>query len=130
MEPRNDLDELITRYLLNEVNEEEKVYIIDWINSDGKNKRYFEKLEATWKLMAVRQAIEKVDIAQEWDQFRQAVSRKESKLTSIFPGLEFAYKNKNFIAIVRNIKVKNPPIQDRNNKEDISYGDPSIPDNK
>lgn len=83
MESRNELDELITKYLSDQANEEEKVQIGEWINSNEQNRKYFEKSERAWRLMAVKQAVEKVDVSEEWGIFQQAINRKETLLASV-----------------------------------------------
>lgn len=78
MEFSNTLDELITKYLLDEANEEEKVHIGEWINSNEHNRKYFEESKKAWRLMAVKQAVDKIDVNQEWDNFQQTIKRKET----------------------------------------------------
>ncbi len=83
MESGNKLDELITKYLLDQANEEEKSRIGEWINSNEQNRKYFEESKKAWRLMAVKQAVEKIDVTQEWNNFQQAVKRKETLRASL-----------------------------------------------
>ncbi|MEJ7739294.1 MAG: FecR family protein [Chitinophagaceae bacterium] len=83
MEGKNEIVGLITKYLLNEVNAEEKIFIEDWINANEQNRRYFKELKTTWRLMVIKQAVEKVDVDHEWNLFKQATCRTETKLRYI-----------------------------------------------
>jgi len=92
MESRNKLDELITKYLSDQANEEDKVHIGEWINSNEHNREYFEESKKAWRLMAVKQAVDKIDINQEWDNFQQTVKRKETLPASINEHQKTAYE--------------------------------------
>lgn len=92
MESGNKLDELITKYLLDQANEEEKVYIGEWINSNEYNRKYFEESKKAYRLMAVKQAVDKIDLSQEWDIFQQTIQKKETLAVSVYERQEAGYE--------------------------------------
>lgn len=75
----NYFDELIVLYLSNELNAEEESFVLDWINSSEQNKVYFEELRSTWKLLAVKQAVNDIDIDNEWRELKQAIGKVQKE---------------------------------------------------
>jgi hypothetical protein len=71
MEPESRYDDVITRFLLNEAGAEEEKFVLDWINADEKNRLYVESLRRTIQLFDRKQDIEKINVDEEWKQFRQ-----------------------------------------------------------
>ena len=48
------MKELIVKYLINELSEEEDSLIVEWINSSEENRRYFNEIKENWQLTAVK----------------------------------------------------------------------------
>lgn len=71
MENRNQYDELLSKYLVNELNSEEEEFVEKWINADKQNRQYFDELSKTWRLTALRHTIDKIDANEEWEYFKQ-----------------------------------------------------------
>jgi ferric-dicitrate binding protein FerR (iron transport regulator) len=76
MEPNNQIEELIARYLINDLSEEEDSLVIDWINASEENRRYFIQIRDTWQLTAVKLTAQ-VDEAAEWDLFRGTIAARD-----------------------------------------------------
>ncbi|MBD0297858.1 MAG: hypothetical protein ICV84_22135, partial [Flavisolibacter sp.] len=79
MEPESIYDEVIVRYLLNEANEEEERFVLEWMNADEKNRLYVEALKSTLHLIALKQESEEIDIDQEWNHFRNKLAENQHK---------------------------------------------------
>jgi ferric-dicitrate binding protein FerR (iron transport regulator) len=77
MENNNYFDELIVSYLSRELNEEEEVFVLEWINSSEEHKQYFEKLKSAWILLGAKQTAKNINIESEWNQFKQIISAKK-----------------------------------------------------
>jgi ferric-dicitrate binding protein FerR (iron transport regulator) len=77
MEPERIYDEVITRFLLNEAGPEEEAFVREWIEADEKNRLYVEELRKTLQLVSIRQNNSKINLDQEWIQFRNAISEKQ-----------------------------------------------------
>jgi len=77
MENNNYFDELIVSYLSRELNEEEEVFVLDWINSSDEHRQYFEKLKSAWILLGAKQTAKNINIDSEWNQFQQIISAKK-----------------------------------------------------
>ncbi|KAA1243414.1 FecR family protein [Aquimarina sp. RZ0] len=60
---------LITSYLQNEVNSEERRYVEHWIHLSESNKLDFEKYTAVWEAASKTNVFDSVDIDQQWDKF-------------------------------------------------------------
>lgn len=73
MENRNQLDEFLVKYLLQELNTQEKEFVEEWIKADPQNSQYFEELSKTWKITALKQTKEIVDVNHEWKYFQQKI---------------------------------------------------------
>ena len=65
MEAANNVDDLLVRYLLNESDHSEKLFVEDWINAKEENREHFEQLKKTVNLLAL-QGINTIDIDKEW----------------------------------------------------------------
>jgi ferric-dicitrate binding protein FerR (iron transport regulator) len=77
MKDNNYFDELIVSYLLGELSAEEEVFVLDWINSNEENKKYFREIKKTWELLSLRENSREVDSEVEWDQFKVAIAKRQ-----------------------------------------------------
>lgn len=77
MGSNNYLDELIVSYLSKELNTEEEAFVLEWINSSQENKQYFKELRTIWELLAANQTVKEINIDEEWNQFKQAIAKKQ-----------------------------------------------------
>jgi ferric-dicitrate binding protein FerR (iron transport regulator) len=82
MEPNNQIAELIARYLINDLSEEEDSLVVDWINASEENRRYFIQMRDTWQLTAVKLTAQ-VDEAAEWNLFRGTIAARDANAVSV-----------------------------------------------
>lgn len=59
-------DQLLTRYLLNELDAVEEENLLIWIESSEENRAYLEKFAAAWNLSSAPGTIRNFDIDEEW----------------------------------------------------------------
>jgi len=69
MENTNQYDELIAKYLLNELNMEEKRLVEKWIQESKENRKYFEECSRVLRLTTITQTSDKVNVEEEWKHF-------------------------------------------------------------
>jgi ferric-dicitrate binding protein FerR (iron transport regulator) len=81
MEPNNQINELIVRYLINDLNDEEHALVVAWIESSEENRRYFINVKNTWQLTSVK-LTEQVNEEEEWKQFRETLTAREVNVVS------------------------------------------------
>ncbi len=86
MEKKNQYDELLVKYLLNELNDEEEEYIAGWINESEENRLHFGEISRTWGLTAIR-SINKIDVDEKWKSFIQTIGKDE-----VYPREDHIYK--------------------------------------
>lgn len=90
MENSYHYDELLVKYLLNELNEAEEVDVLQWIDSNKQNRQYFDELKNTWRLTALKNSLNAVNVDNEWRQFEQKIFFKKNTdkqdLQKIEPG--------------------------------------------
>jgi transmembrane sensor len=104
MERNNQMKELLVKYLINELSEEEDSLIVEWINSSEENRRYFNEVKDTWQLTSVKLAAQ-VNEETEWNVFKQAIAAREASVVTIdeqqTPGDEYIEEERvNFKRIV------------------------------
>jgi ferric-dicitrate binding protein FerR (iron transport regulator) len=78
-------NELLTRYLANEVNTSERTLVESWIALDDKNRQYLDTLQQAWQLAATRPVLEDVlnmDMEEKWKQFRQSKEEEQERNTT------------------------------------------------
>ena len=73
MENSNQYDELLVRYLANDVTIEEKTFAENWIHASEQNKDYFEEMKKAWQLTGVWDRFRKVNVNDRWNHFSQTV---------------------------------------------------------
>ena len=73
MENSNQYDELLVRYLANDVTIEEKTFAENWIHSSEQNRTYFEDMKKAWQLTGVWDTFRKVNVDDRWNHFTQTV---------------------------------------------------------
>ncbi|WP_276502785.1 FecR family protein [Terrimonas pollutisoli] len=74
------MDDLLIKYLANELSEEEKILVRNWINDSDQNANYFEKVKRSWELIDVDHSMEKINIDSEWEYFRKKRSAGHLKV--------------------------------------------------
>jgi ferric-dicitrate binding protein FerR (iron transport regulator) len=93
MERNNQMKELLVKYLINELSEEEDSLIVEWINSSEENRRYFNEIKAAWQLTSVKLTAQ-VNEDTEWEMFKQHIGARETKVVALHeqqtPDDEFA----------------------------------------
>jgi len=67
MKDHNVNDELLTKYLLNELSESEEKQVIAWLNESKDNAEYFERLKQAWNLAGSVKLLQESDINEEWN---------------------------------------------------------------
>lgn len=77
MENHSEYDDLLARYVLNELSEQEEKELDRWINEDEANKIYFEQFKATWNLAGAGSLAERIDVNEEWNYYNRVVKGGE-----------------------------------------------------
>ena len=68
MEEKNELDRLFVLYLMKELNIDDEDYFIKFVNSDSLVKENFVEYARIWRLLEIKQNIDKIDVEQELSQ--------------------------------------------------------------
>lgn len=76
------MKELIVKYLVNELSEEEDSLIVEWINSSEENRQYFNDIKETWQLTTVK-LTQEVNEETEWNVFKQHIAARETKVIAL-----------------------------------------------
>ncbi|HXO77471.1 MAG TPA: FecR domain-containing protein [Puia sp.] len=63
-------DQLLTKYLLNELDDAEEADLLLWLGSSAENRAYLEKFAAAWNLSSAPDTIRDIDVDQEWEKHR------------------------------------------------------------
>ncbi|MCS3797128.1 FecR family protein [Niastella sp. OAS944] len=82
MERNNQMKELIVKYLVNELSEEEDSLIVEWIKASEENRRYFNDIKEAWQLTAIK-LTQQVNEEAEWDVFKQHIAARETKVVTL-----------------------------------------------
>lgn len=82
MESNSQINELIVRSLMNDLNDEEHALVVAWINANEENRRYFTQIRDTWQLTAV-QLTAQVNEEEEWRLFRDTITARDLNVVSI-----------------------------------------------
>jgi transmembrane sensor len=97
MESKNQYDELLVKYLVNEVDEEEKLLIEKWVDESEENQRYFQDLKNAWQLISVRHALDYVldemNLDEKWNHFKQRVAINSTSEIPIDDQQQIEYGN-------------------------------------
>jgi transmembrane sensor len=77
MENCSQYDELITRYLLDELDGPEKEHISAWIYANEEHRLYYEQFKQAWNLASFQRTFETVNIDEEWAESVELISKKQ-----------------------------------------------------
>jgi transmembrane sensor len=83
MENNHPFNDLLVKYLVSNLTEEETTLVEDWINQSEENRKHVDKLKQVWKLTAVSRTLEQVDVDHEWIHFKEAIAEKEVAAAAI-----------------------------------------------
>jgi ferric-dicitrate binding protein FerR (iron transport regulator) len=93
MENNSQYDELLIKYLVNEVNAEEKVFVENWIDANEANRRYFDSLRNAWQLSATKKTLDyildEMNVDEKWNHFKQNVTAKETRVIPLHTQEQF-----------------------------------------
>ncbi|MDB5232405.1 MAG: anti-sigma factor [Chitinophagaceae bacterium] len=84
MENRNQHHELLVKYLLNESDIQEKIFVENWVEESEENRQYFTDLSNVLKLVAIKQTIDTVDVEQEWKEAGVNLGLRPA-ITALYP---------------------------------------------
>jgi len=74
MQPESLYDEIITRFLLKEASPEEETLVLEWMETDQKNRLYVEELQKTLQLLSIRESTSKINLDKEWERLRSEIA--------------------------------------------------------
>ena len=77
MENHREYDELLAKYLLNELSKHEELKLVEWIKESDENRNYFEQVKAAWNLAAAKNLTGSIDIEEEWSYYQRVVKGGE-----------------------------------------------------
>src|SRR4051794_8725818 len=80
MDNNNEYDELLVKYLADDLTVEEKLFVESWMNAGEQNRTYFEELKRTWYLIGIRKTSEEVSVNDEWNHFKETVNAEDIKV--------------------------------------------------
>ena len=77
MDNPNRYDDLLARFVLNELNPDEEKEVIEWLYASEENVQYFEQFKELMNLSKSASFLENVDVNNEWDYHRRVVTGGE-----------------------------------------------------
>jgi ferric-dicitrate binding protein FerR (iron transport regulator) len=77
-------DEVLVKYLLDEVSEEERLQVEHWIIETSENKKYFDHFQLIWQKSKLLEATSTVDEDAAWQRFKTRINNSE-KPAAIVP---------------------------------------------
>jgi hypothetical protein len=85
MKTNNVTDDMLVKYLLNEVSEAEKKNVVDWISKSAENKNHFNDLKLIWNQSRNLDAHTVADTGEAWKRFerRTKTTQDPAKETSV-----------------------------------------------
>ncbi|WP_160114500.1 FecR family protein [Aquimarina sp. AU474] len=88
---------IITRYLKDDVQEDERKFVKNWIAQSEINKNYFEEVEQLWKASEEIDDFDKINVNDEWDKFTSNTSSQKD--------IQTKENNRAFLKIAASIAV-------------------------
>jgi transmembrane sensor len=82
MESKNQIKELLVKYLINDLDDEELALVVNWINASEENRQYFTDLKNTWQLTAVK-LTEQVNEEDEWLRFSETLAARDARVVAM-----------------------------------------------
>lgn len=79
MENSNQYDELLTRYLTDDLNTDEKADVESWLAAEP-NRKYFDELKAIWSLTKISRSAQQIKADEEWLHFKQTIGAKSEEI--------------------------------------------------
>jgi transmembrane sensor len=73
------IDDLLVKYLLGETNEEERLLVEIWINSNADNKKYYNDFKIIWQESKQLAAVSTVDENAAWQRFKTRINQPKGK---------------------------------------------------
>ena len=81
-----DINLIITKFLLSEINNEEKQVLKAWISQDDANKRYFAEVERLFNALEIINNHDNIDPEAAWNAIKNKLTLKTStKKTQVLP---------------------------------------------
>lgn len=71
-------DQLLTKYLLNELDAAEEEDLSRWLESSPGNKAYLEQFAAAWNLSSAPETLRNIDVDQEWERHRMNLENRST----------------------------------------------------
>ena len=78
-------DQLLTKYLLNELDAAEEEDLLLWLGSSAENRAYLEKFAAAWNLSSAPDTIRDIDVDQEWERHQTNIDNNSGTVIRMHP---------------------------------------------
>ncbi len=69
---------ILTRYFKDDVQEDERVFVKDWIAKSEANKKYFDEVELLWNTSGDLADFDQINVEEEWNTFASKIAHKEN----------------------------------------------------
>ena len=89
MENSNPNDEILIRYLADDLSTEETASVENWINAGKSNQVYFEGLKNAWNLTSLKSTLSDVNLDEEWNKFKQAHISEANNVVPLYEDDQF-----------------------------------------
>ncbi|WP_025667963.1 FecR family protein [Aquimarina megaterium] len=87
IEQEDHILQLLTRYLQNDVQDDERKFVEDWIAESESNRTYFEDVKRIWSTSENIEDFDKIDVDEQWSKFESGINatvKKKPKLNNVY----------------------------------------------
>ncbi|WP_074410038.1 FecR family protein [Aquimarina megaterium] len=87
IEQEDHILQLLTRYLQNDVQDDERKFVEGWIVESESNTAYFEDVKRIWSTSENIEDFDKIDVDEQWSKFESginATAKKKPKLNNVY----------------------------------------------
>lgn len=78
-EQEDHIIQLLTRYLQNEVQEDEREFVDNWVRESTDNQAYFDEIKKIWDNAETIKEFDKINIDDQWNRFKETTDIEEEK---------------------------------------------------
>ncbi|NJK86401.1 MAG: hypothetical protein HC906_10960 [Bacteroidales bacterium] len=77
-------DELLIKYLLGTITEEEQTKIAQWLSSDSENSRKLNQMKLIWEKSSLLNTLNQINVREDWDKQEQGLGEGTIKRLNEF----------------------------------------------
>ena len=100
-----DIKLLIVGYLTKELNQQDISLLMQWVNANEENRRYYNRIKASWELAGMQKEVDKYNVADSWKSAQPVINKSNGQINFSIKKTSLPKEIKDKLPKLKRIKI-------------------------